>query len=60
MSELPAAVGAGEPGLIGVGHEVVVETVLTSEGGLEIVKENGLVFICHYSQIPPFLHQIIL
>ena len=40
VSELPVAVGAGEPGLVGMGHEVVVETVLTSEGGLEIVKEN--------------------
>ena len=40
MSKLPAAVRAGEPGLVGMCHEVVVETVLTSEGGLEIVKEN--------------------
>ena len=31
MSELPVAVGTGEPGLIGVGHQVVVQTVLPGE-----------------------------
>ena len=32
MSELPVAVRAGEPGLVGVGHQVVVQTVLPGEG----------------------------
>ena len=32
VSELPVAVGTGEPGLVGVGHEVVVEAVLPGEG----------------------------
>ena len=32
VSKLPVAVGAGEPGLVGVGHEVVVEAVLPGEG----------------------------
>ena len=31
MSELPVAVGTGEPGLVGVGHQVVVQTVLPGE-----------------------------
>ena len=33
VSELPVAVRAGEPGLVGVGHQVVVEAVLPGEGG---------------------------
>ena len=33
VSELPVAVGTREPGLVGVGHQVVVEAVLASEGG---------------------------
>ena len=33
MSELPVAVGTGEPGLVGVGHQVVVEGVLAGERG---------------------------
>ena len=33
MSELPVAVRTGEPGLVGVSHQVVVEAVLASEGG---------------------------
>ena len=32
MSELPVAVRAGEPGLVSVGHQVVVQTVLPGEG----------------------------
>ena len=32
VSELPVAVRAGEPGLVGVGHQVVVEAVLPGEG----------------------------
>ena len=32
VSELPVAVRTGEPGLVGVGHEVVVEAVLPGEG----------------------------
>ena len=32
VSELPVAVGAGEPGLVGVGHQMVVEAVLAGEG----------------------------
>ena len=32
VSELPVAVRAGEPGLVGVCHQVVVEAVLPGEG----------------------------
>ena len=32
MSELPIAMRAGEPGLVGVCHQVVVEAVLPGEG----------------------------
>ena len=32
MSELPVTVRAGEPGLVSVGHQVVVEAVLAGEG----------------------------
>ena len=32
MPELPVTVRAGEPGLVGVGHQVVVEAVLPGEG----------------------------
>merc|ERR1719436_720535 len=32
MSELPVAVRAGEPGLVGVRHQVIVEAVLPGEG----------------------------
>ena len=32
MSELPVAVRTCEPGLVGVGHQVIVEAVLTGEG----------------------------
>ena len=32
MSELPVAVRTGEPGLVGVSHQVVVEAVLPGEG----------------------------
>ena len=31
---IPGTVRAGEAGLVGVGHEVIVETVLPGEGGL--------------------------
>jgi hypothetical protein len=31
---VPGTVGAGEARLVGVGHEVIVETVLPGEGGL--------------------------
>ena len=31
VSELPVAVGTGEPGLVGVGHQVVVQAVLSCE-----------------------------
>ena len=33
VPELPVAVGASEPGLVGVSHQVVVKTVLPGEGG---------------------------
>ena len=32
VSELSVAVGAGEPGLVGVSHQMVVEAVLPGEG----------------------------
>ena len=32
MSELPVAVRTCEPGLVGVGHQVIVEAVLPGEG----------------------------
>ena len=31
MSELPVAVRTGEPGLVSVGHQVIVQTVLPGE-----------------------------
>ena len=33
MSEFPVTVRTGEPGLVSVGHQMIVETVLPGEGG---------------------------
>ena len=60
VPELPVAVGAGEPGLVGVSHQVIVEAVLPgerrpaqrtlewSEAGVTPAKMMRLVRSCYH------------
>ena len=53
MSELPVAMRAGEPSLVGVGHEVVVEAVLPGEGRPAEATLEG-----PQSRVTPELHGV--